>query len=273
MNILMQILTDPVIDKYSSDAYDALLKCIPNASNHTSGRIGDGTATHTPLKQAEYPQVKFWFKHDWTVYQSEHPADLDADGKTQRGKGRASKGVNVTMCYVEHDDGQTVNGNRASEIRRFARSIWVLLAKKGTVPATWGAADLESRKLYCHEMSDRFPELGLCDLDWKAEQVVTDNYPSWHSTYKSKQLQNDIKQERAATPTPHSGLQVKRSSGEPAMTSLKRVKVQAIPDGSKDVEINKTPMTTNLTPKANTTANDGVMVSPVYYYWLRPLKR
>lgn len=71
---------------------------------------------------------------------------------------------------------------RASEIRRFARSIWVLLGKQGTPPATWGAADVETRRMYCLEMCSRFPELKLCDLDWKAEQIATDNYPSWHST-------------------------------------------------------------------------------------------
>ncbi|KAF8806798.1 hypothetical protein BYT27DRAFT_7008766, partial [Phlegmacium glaucopus] len=97
------------------------------------------------------------------------------------------KGINVTMRYMEFEDGQMISGDRASEIRQFAcvqsSSIWVLLANKGAPPATWGATDMESRKLYCQEMCLHFPELRLCDLDWKAEQIATNNYPSWHNTW------------------------------------------------------------------------------------------
>src|SRR6266581_3116192 len=30
-------------------------------------------------------------------------------------------------------------------------------------------------------MRCRFSELGLCEFDWKAEQLATDNYPNWAS--------------------------------------------------------------------------------------------
>ena len=89
------------------------------------------------------------------------------------------QGINVAMRYIELEDGTVINGDRAGDIRKFARSIWVSFSKNGPPPAKWGLADVEMRKTYCREMGNRFPELKYCDLDWKAEQIATDNYPSW----------------------------------------------------------------------------------------------
>ncbi|KAF8804530.1 hypothetical protein BYT27DRAFT_7030727, partial [Phlegmacium glaucopus] len=132
--------------------------------------------------RTDYPHVKYWFKREWSEHQSELVSEADSSC-VQRGRGRMAKGINVTMQYVEFEDGQMISGDRASEIRQFAQSIWVFLANKGAPPATWGTADMETRKLYCQEMCLCFPELRLCDLDWKAKQIATDNYPSWHNTW------------------------------------------------------------------------------------------
>lgn len=107
---------------------------------------------------------------------NERGADVDAP----RGK---MKGVNVAMRYVETASGEIIEGNRAADIRRFARSIWVFIGKERTPPATWGSADIKTKEYYCREMRNLFEELGLCDLDWKAEQIATDNYPSWRATW------------------------------------------------------------------------------------------
>jgi hypothetical protein len=87
------------------------------------------------------------------------------------------------MRYIEGEDGNVIDGYRASEIRKFARSIWMQLANNSKAPKTWGKTDLESAKHYRQEMVRRFPELRLCAFDWKADQVATDNYPNWASTY------------------------------------------------------------------------------------------
>ena len=103
-----------------------------------------------------------------------------------RGRTRASLNVNVAMRYVELEDGKAIDGDRATEIRKFARAIWVSFGKRGLAPAKWGQADVEIRKQYCQEMNSRFPKLRFCDLDWKSEQIATDNYPSWYTTWASK---------------------------------------------------------------------------------------
>jgi hypothetical protein len=228
----------------SRDAYHSLLNKIPN------GSIGmSGTATSTPLKQSDYPEIKFWFKRDWTAYEKDHTGEFQVDGSGQRGgqQGRvqSSKGVNVTMRYVELANGEIISGDRASEMRRFARSIWVLFGSKGSPPPTWGAANVECRKQYCHEMTNRFPELSLCEFDWKAEQIATDNYPSWHNTW-SKQ-QDTIKQEEEASQAPDFNTQPKRRHGE-SVTSSKRAKVKGKRGGNGDADTDKTAAVRNPIP-------------------------
>ena len=48
----------------SRDAYQALLKIIPNGNNGTGA-----TTICAPLKQTNYPKVKFLFKQDRSAYE------------------------------------------------------------------------------------------------------------------------------------------------------------------------------------------------------------
>jgi hypothetical protein len=210
----------------------------------------------TSLNRQDYPHVKYWFKRDWSEHQSERATEAD-NLCTQRGRGRAAKGINVSMRYVEFEDGQMISGDRATEIRRFARSIWVLLGNKGTPPVTWGAADIETRKLYSQEMCTRFPELKLCDLDWKAEQIATDNYPSWHYTWDSKMAHQNVKIEQDSSRAPGSGSQMKRVRGESMTVHLKRTKVKDTDDDDSIKQGIETAVTTNLSPAHLTVGDTG----------------
>jgi hypothetical protein len=84
------------------------------------------------------------------------------------------------MRYLEDRDGNVVDGDRASSVRDFARAVWDKLKKRGVMPASWGAADSDTRKVYYYEMAQRFYELRLCDLDWKADQIAKEGYSYWH---------------------------------------------------------------------------------------------
>ena len=42
-------------------------------------------------------------------------------------------------------------------------------------------------KLYYASMAERFPELRLCALDWKADMVATVYYSPWRKTWLKKQ--------------------------------------------------------------------------------------
>ena len=107
--------------------------------------------------------------------------------KGKRGKGRASQGENVKMRYLQHENGDIIDGWRAADIRRYARSIFVGFALQGKVFHSWvEGADAASRTSYYRDMATRFPEVGLCELDWKSEQIASEIYSQWRSNWLNK---------------------------------------------------------------------------------------
>lgn len=113
----------------------------------------------------------------------------------ERGKGRASQGVNVAMRYVEDENGEPVDGYLAQHIRTWARGIWIEIAEKGILRAKWGDMSVEDLKYYHREMRRKFPILALCENSWKADQIAIDNYSSWHTSYAPKHNSIKVKQE------------------------------------------------------------------------------
>ena len=213
------------------EAYRALVQHVLNGAAGSADIRQSGTENllHPPLTaqsldQKTYPNVKFWHKAAWTEYSNDQVPDLNGkEGSQPRGRARAAQNINVAMRYVENENGETVDGNRATDMRKFARTIWVTLAKKGAQPATWGQADLETRRLYCSAMSDRFFELKLCHLDWKAEQIATDNYPSWHANWL-KQGMAQVKEENEGASLAPRPTTMKRSR-KGSSTTQKRMKL------------------------------------------------
>lgn len=107
--------------------------------------------------------------------------------KGKRGRGRASQGHNVKMRYLQHENGEIIDGWRASDIRRYARSIFVGFAFEGKVFHSWvEGVDAASRTSYYRDMLTRFPEVGFCELDWKSEQIASDIYSQWRSNWINK---------------------------------------------------------------------------------------
>jgi hypothetical protein len=136
------------------------------------------------LSPSDYPKVRFWFRKDWVNRKKEKSGITKVNEPSTTGdKGRGPLGANVTLRYVEDEHGTVIDGFRGSEMRKFARSIWSQLAQAGKAPRSWGKAELDVAAHYRREMRRRFPELGLCEYDWKADQLATDNYPNWASTH------------------------------------------------------------------------------------------
>jgi hypothetical protein len=50
------------------------------------------------------------------------------------------------------------------------------------------------------QMYQRFPMLQLCESDWKVDQIATDNYPSWYSSWRKKSPGATIKTEQDSVP-------------------------------------------------------------------------
>jgi hypothetical protein len=136
--------------------------------------------------------VTFWFKKDWidwtdqktaeraTETMAERTAESSRKGKGKgKGKGRGPPGINVSMRYVQDAEGVVIDGYRASDIRGYARLIWDKFSSSGRAPKTWSKASLDVASDYQDQMCRHFPELALCDSNWKADKIATDNYPNW----------------------------------------------------------------------------------------------
>jgi hypothetical protein len=258
----------------ASEAYSALLKAIPGANNSVTQdtRVSQQFPDIVPLNKEDYPNVKFWFKRHWTESLNDQLTDITLPAGAQgRGRTRASLNVNVAMRYVELEDGNLIDGDRASEIRKFARAIWVSFGKRGLAPAKWGQADVEIRKEYCHEMNSRFPELRFCDLDWKSEQVATDNYPSWYTTWASKL--KGLKQEDVEDIINKSA-QSKRSRKPSTQSASKRKKVENQTEGNDSIgglgeatmELDVAIISANI-PATTASGNTQVTINAVSVYY------
>jgi hypothetical protein len=149
-------------------------------------------SSDVPLKREDYPSVKFWFRQDWLARVKEAGNSTDLGEGAVRGKSLMSKGVNKNAKYIEDTDGNPVDGYRLRDIRAHAWEIWANFQTVGRSPPSWGRADAEVARHYRREMRLKFSEFALCENDWKADQLATDNYPSWYSNHVKA---NDIKEE------------------------------------------------------------------------------
>ena len=212
----------------SRDAYNRLLEAL-----HQGGTLKDQEDKQDETARREdYPDVQFWTKRDWLDCSAEQDNAMVLDNSLRCGKTCASQGFNVTMRYVEEQDGTVVNGHRVTEMRRYARLIWVHMAKEGGPPPSWGKADVKLSQAYCREMRQRFPELKLCDLDWKADQIATDNYPSWYKNWLEHSQKVGMKQEQEEEHTLSDtgvALNQKRPHMQPPKHAAKKPKVDAHP--------------------------------------------
>lgn len=156
----------------------------------------------------DYPLVKFWYRHEWSAAENNQVAHI---GTGAQGKTRAAQGQNVTLKFIEDENGNIIDGFKATAMRRFARELWASLNTVGKAPKTWGKVDAGVAAQYWNEMERKFPELRLCDNNWKSDLIATLNYPSWYNNNVEKQEQlkrasvdpsPDTKRPRASTEDP-----------------------------------------------------------------------
>lgn len=87
--------------------------------------------SYTPLFKDPYKLVKFWDRGQWkTRCESEQGKTKlnNAADTVKKVSGRNSRidGGNITMLYVEKEDGEPIDGERASEISEFRRIFRML---------------------------------------------------------------------------------------------------------------------------------------------------
>ncbi|KIY42862.1 hypothetical protein FISHEDRAFT_63136 [Fistulina hepatica ATCC 64428] len=184
-------------------AYKVLVARVPNesgpkASNNAVivnviARTPDGTGSSdhvlaTPMapvyNHADFPCIKYWYRSQWNQYlKSKEGVSKTAKAKGKRGNSRASRGINVTMQYVDDETGATVDGFRAGFIHSTAHSIFYLLRDRGLAPVTWGQATPPVITCYCNQLILKCPEMSYCTENWKAMFLATEIYPSWYKVH------------------------------------------------------------------------------------------
>jgi hypothetical protein len=172
------------------EAYSILAQSVrsPTSTNTSGNPVIKADPQNTPLTtlpdvdREDYPLVNYWYRHQWTTSESLQVAMIGAPGKA-----RASQGENVTLRFVEDENGNIIDGFRATSIRKFSREIWSGLSNIGKAPKTWGRVDAKVAAEYKTEMGRRFPELRLCEGNWKADLIATLNYPSWYNNNIEKE--------------------------------------------------------------------------------------
>ncbi len=118
-----------------------------------------------PLKQTDYPMVKFWYRRNWAEFCANNQGEVTDP---------------VAIRFVEDQHGVAAGKISASMMHALAQAIFLEHGTSGApVPLTWERADEEIKKGYYRAMAAAFFELRLCDSSWKADQIATCIYSSW----------------------------------------------------------------------------------------------
>jgi len=102
---------------------------------------------------------------------------------------------------------KVLSESRQKDVRSFQRSIWYTLLSFNLAPVAWSKVDSIAQLYYygCG-MRTRFPELQLCEGDWKAEAMAVECYHGWvdrptSTTVKSESKEVKIKNEKSREPS------------------------------------------------------------------------
>lgn len=154
--------------------------------------------TAPPLLATAYPNIKWWKACDWKDHNDLLKGASDGSAPGPRGASRISKGINVAMTYVQYADGTVVNGHRVSSIKGYAAGVLHELGRRGLASPTWMQSGRDVREHVYWEICTKYPEMGLCEDDWKCQRMLIDMYPSWHTGFVA--AQDKTKRKRSSAP-------------------------------------------------------------------------
>ena len=160
-----------------------------------------------PISRADFPWINYWTQKDWTA----HKASIQQGGITSSDDLPDA----AVLDFIESEEGVTVSHERIAAIRRSSRELFVSLRMKyernqRAVPKNWGSMNHGDKEFHREKIKEQYPELVLCEADWKSEQVATQTYSGWYRTHvkpKVKQEPGAKRRSKAATgssgsPTP-----------------------------------------------------------------------
>jgi hypothetical protein len=95
-----------------------------------------------------------------------------------------------------------VNGYQAENICKTCRAIFISLNKGGSALKTWSQARYDAIQYYRQEMYRSFPDLCLCDDDWKVNQLAINEYPGFSRSIAQNTFKQETTDEVPATDQP-----------------------------------------------------------------------
>ncbi|TFY59006.1 hypothetical protein EVG20_g7947 [Dentipellis fragilis] len=175
-----------------------------------------------PLSSLDYPAVKFWTRRAWMEHVTTKKVGTTPGQQLgKKGSTRASKGENVQLLFVEDENGIVADGDRAKAIRDLAHDIFEDLYTNGIRASSYcRKMPHNAKEYYRTEMATKFPELRLCDVNWKADAIAIGMYPGW---WKSRNGQS-VKEEPTSDPD---------DSGSPEPKESKAAEVAVLANGHK----------------------------------------
>ena len=99
-------------------------------------------------------------------------------------------------------DGSIVTEERFDKIRKFACTFWMALKAEGNPPPKWAGASMDIKNRYYGELRSNYPELKLCDNNWKADYIASLYYGHWynyHITHKQSAYINSTAESVSTT--------------------------------------------------------------------------
>jgi hypothetical protein len=183
-----------VILNFYSDAYMSLVNAVPGALLATNpfnlpipaGIVNQQTALTAippkPTNRTDFPNVKFWTRQDWNQYLSKQDKIKSKEKKPARGT------ENVGQTYIEDIHGKVISADRATAIRQTLRQLWREYELNGSAPTTWDTASHEVSRDCTEKMVNTYPELGLCEDNWKLHYLCTKQYPGWVRSNNGKKV-------------------------------------------------------------------------------------
>ncbi|KAJ7893764.1 hypothetical protein B0H13DRAFT_2339581 [Mycena leptocephala] len=141
------------------------------------------------LTRDDYPQISYWTEQEYFKMEAERKKENGKasmkEAQSQRGSRRLADDENIMFWFIEDEDGNPVAGSHAKAACAKARQIWTYLHGQGRLPGRWNDADIVVRNYYAGEMHREFPELRLCDFDYKAHRIAAMTFPNWVKNYKN----------------------------------------------------------------------------------------
>jgi hypothetical protein len=89
--------------------------------------------------------------------------------------------MTIGVLYLEDSDGRPHTKEWVQSFTRTVRQCWATLLELGLAPPTWATRNSVVFDWLRRSVYSEFPDLMLCEHDWKLEFYCTKHYSDWRS--------------------------------------------------------------------------------------------